>query len=172
MSVLYQISNDIQLATRPEGHSDASCDAPQACKPQTCNAPQTYDAPQASSASAFQAPKRLIPPNRGLAARPILNAIINQRVLEREREAQRLKYEAQRLEHEAQLLAEELQRHQNNGSQFCIQLSSQLRMLAYPLFAARRGGCGHRYFNLPKVKPEHAKTALCKWCIEEGSSDV
>lgn len=110
--MLYQISNDIQLATRPEGHSDA---------------PSTEE----------RFTKRLIPPNRGLAARPILNAIINQRVLEREREAQRLKYEAQRLEHEAQLLAEELQRHQNNGSQFCIQLSSQLRMLAYPLFAAR-----------------------------------
>lgn len=102
-TIQYQISNDLQINTRPEGHSDP------------------LPIPQTSSFA-----KRPVSATKGLAARPLLSAILEDRI--RSREAERL---------QALREAEELERHQRGGSAYCVQLSPRLRLLAYPLFADR-----------------------------------
>lgn len=32
-------------------------------------------------------------------------------------------------------------------------------------------GCGHRYFNYPKVSSRKARWLLCHWCIEDEDED-
>ena len=97
---MYQISNDIQIETRPEGHE--------------------IPLPIPSYESFAKRPAR------GLKDYPLLKAIIERRV--QERHAERL---------QAIREAEELERHQRDGSAYCVQLTPRLRALAYPLFRDR-----------------------------------